>query len=140
MLKKRVVELVSLWSNSNKNLVELVNLVPKQKRREFCGWIDHYYNHGGKELVQEEGFIQAVKRNINDISNWNSEIYAPYEAQISSEITSLIKPAQVEEGVHMCKSCKSKRTMSISVQTRSGDEAMTQFISCTNCGKRWREN
>jgi DNA-directed RNA polymerase subunit M/transcription elongation factor TFIIS len=42
------------------------------------------------------------------------------------------------EGVFMCKKCKSKKTEYHQMQTRSADEPMTTFVSCNNCGNRWK--
>ena len=38
----------------------------------------------------------------------------------------------------LCKRCRSRETSYYEVQTRSADEAMTIFITCLNCGNRWK--
>lgn len=38
-----------------------------------------------------------------------------------------------------CGKCKQNETYYTSVQLRSSDEPMTQFIVCINCGNNWRE-
>ena len=42
------------------------------------------------------------------------------------------------EGAFTCGKCKSKKTKYYQMQTRSADEPMTCFVSCINCGKRWK--
>ena len=37
-----------------------------------------------------------------------------------------------------CPRCRKKETTYYELQTRSADEPMTVFITCLNCGKRWR--
>mgnify|MGYP006187608931 CR=1 FL=1 len=37
-----------------------------------------------------------------------------------------------------CKKCKSNECTYYQMQTRSADEPMTTFITCINCGNRWR--
>jgi transcription elongation factor S-II len=37
-----------------------------------------------------------------------------------------------------CWKCKSKKCTYYQLQTRSADEPMTTFVSCLNCGQRWR--
>jgi len=38
-----------------------------------------------------------------------------------------------------CRRCKSRKTSYYELQTRSADEAMTIFITCLNCGNRWKQ-
>ena len=37
-----------------------------------------------------------------------------------------------------CFKCKSKKCTFYQLQTRSADEPMTTFVTCINCGNRWR--
>lgn len=37
-----------------------------------------------------------------------------------------------------CSKCKSKACTYYQLQTRSADEPMTTFVTCTNCGQRWK--
>ena len=37
-----------------------------------------------------------------------------------------------------CRKCKSRETCYYEMQTRSADEPMTIFITCLNCGNRWK--
>jgi len=37
-----------------------------------------------------------------------------------------------------CKRCKQRKCTYYELQTRSADEPMTVFVTCLNCGKRWR--
>ena len=37
-----------------------------------------------------------------------------------------------------CGKCKSNACTYYQLQTRSADEPMTTFVTCTNCGKRWK--
>lgn len=45
---------------------------------------------------------------------------------------------EVAEGIFQCKKCGSKRTTYYSLQTRSADEPMTNFITCVECKNRWK--
>jgi DNA-directed RNA polymerase subunit M/transcription elongation factor TFIIS len=42
------------------------------------------------------------------------------------------------EGLFKCPKCKHKKTTYYSVQTRSADEPMTNFITCLKCTHRWK--
>ena len=37
-----------------------------------------------------------------------------------------------------CSKCHKKQTTYYQLQTRSADEPMTTFVTCLNCGKRWK--
>ena len=45
-----------------------------------------------------------------------------------------------EQGTSMfrCGKCKKNNCTYFQMQTRSADEPMTTFVSCLNCGKRWK--
>ena len=45
---------------------------------------------------------------------------------------------QTEDGIFECKNCGSKKTTYYSLQTRSADEPMTNFITCIQCNNRWK--
>ena len=65
-----------------------------------------------------------------------------YKERLEREITAELKKAQFDEskcGLFTCGKCKSKKTTYYEMQTRSADEPMTAFISCLNCGKRWKQ-
>lgn len=38
-----------------------------------------------------------------------------------------------------CRKCSSRNCSYYELQTRSADEPMTQFISCLDCGNRWKQ-
>jgi DNA-directed RNA polymerase subunit M/transcription elongation factor TFIIS len=46
----------------------------------------------------------------------------------------------IVEGNTMCEKCKSKKVFSQGNQTRSGDEGLTYFYFCSNCGNKWKQN
>jgi DNA-directed RNA polymerase subunit M/transcription elongation factor TFIIS len=42
------------------------------------------------------------------------------------------------EGLLKCGKCKSLKTSYYQMQTRSADEPMTTFVTCKNCGHKWK--
>lgn len=58
--------------------------------------------------------------------------------EIQEEEDFIMNPPVVDEGVIQCKRCKSSRTISFNKQTRSGDEAVSVFVRCVDCGAQFR--
>ena len=48
------------------------------------------------------------------------------------------KHSKVLSGVYKCRKCGGDKTTQFEMQTRSADEPMTIFITCVECGNRWR--
>jgi transcription elongation factor S-II len=42
------------------------------------------------------------------------------------------------EGMFKCRKCKSKKTTYYQMQTRSADEPMTTYVTCMECGTKWK--
>lgn len=40
--------------------------------------------------------------------------------------------------IYQCARCKKRECSYYQLQTRSADEPMTTFVTCLNCGKRWK--
>jgi DNA-directed RNA polymerase subunit M/transcription elongation factor TFIIS len=45
---------------------------------------------------------------------------------------------EAHDGQFKCGKCKSQKTSYYQLQTRSADEPMTTFVTCTACGNRWK--
>ena len=42
------------------------------------------------------------------------------------------------EGLFKCGKCKLTKTTYYQMQTRSADEPMTTYVTCKNCGHKWK--
>lgn len=51
-----------------------------------------------------------------------------------------VQDTNVSEGLFKCGKCKSRKTTFYQLQTRSADEPMSTFVTCVNCGNRWKFN
>lgn len=67
----------------------------------------------------------------------SKEIFAKDYAMLD-ENKNDIEEENIEEGIFQCKKCGSKKTTYYSLQTRSADEPMTNFITCVICKNRWK--
>lgn len=82
----------------------------------------------------EELFLYMKEKNIG----LDHEKFNNVKNKIQENDDFISNPPQVEEGVIECSKCKSKRTISFSKQTRSGDEACTVFVRCAECHYQFR--
>ena len=61
------------------------------------------------------------------------------EQKINDLKKELAKDQEKEyKGMFKCEKCKSNKTTFYQMQTRSADEPMTTFVTCMNCGKKWK--
>jgi DNA-directed RNA polymerase subunit M/transcription elongation factor TFIIS len=90
-----------------------------------------------KSMKVDEIIMEIKERKYND---YLSKLFKESEDEFRKEIIKILTPIQVVEGLFECPRCKSKKTKSTEVQTRSADEPPTYFILCLNCGYRWRRD
>lgn len=50
-----------------------------------------------------------------------------------------VDASSAPDGAYTCSRCKSRKTVYTSMQIRSADEPMTNFVRCLNCGKNWKD-
>ena len=82
---------------------------------------------------------QCYKMLINSKFAFGHETFNIYKQAQKEADDFVMNPAEVEEGVLQCNKCQSKRTMSFTLQTRSGDESTSVWARCVDCGNGWRE-
>jgi DNA-directed RNA polymerase subunit M/transcription elongation factor TFIIS len=84
--------------------------------------------------------------------NWEKLVEMPYyklepkqwqpimdEKIMKEQIRRNLLEAQITEQF-FCYKCKQRRCTYFELQTRSADEPMTIFITCLECGNKWKEN
>lgn len=136
-------ELLYKWGIRNKNILELLNSSSPEERFELMGWI---YTDGVTESAgeadpnREKSHYDSLASKLKTYKKgWNSAFYKDQKLANRLNIQSAIESPEVEEGAYKCNRCLSMKTLSLSVQTRSGDEGMTNYIQCIECGLRWKE-
>ncbi len=82
----------------------------------------------------EELFLYMKEKNLG----FDHVFFQEIKHKLKENDDFIANPPQVEEGVIECNRCKSKRTISFSKQTRSGDEALTVFVRCAECHFQFR--
>ena len=65
---------------------------------------------------------------VKQIESKEDQEMSDYERQVYATTTT-----------ESCRKCKSQDVLWYQQQTRGGDEAMTAFFKCKNCGLRWKK-
>jgi DNA-directed RNA polymerase subunit M/transcription elongation factor TFIIS len=72
----------------------------------------------------------------NNVNVFDSFIFNEYKNDTSYEK----QKVEIKEGEFQCKKCHNKKCTYFLLQTRAADEGFTTFITCINCGDRWKQN
>jgi transcription elongation factor S-II len=81
----------------------------------------------------------GLARSLGSMSpdDLHPEHWAPIKARIALESSQ--EDVCITTDAFRCRMCKERKCTYVQVQTRSADEPITTFVSCTNCGFGWRE-
>jgi DNA-directed RNA polymerase subunit M/transcription elongation factor TFIIS len=131
-------------------------ITSNSKNAEILDKYSEYYTKKNPEyekedLMYEIGFLlKEEKKTIKDtfdlLKKEQMGLSHPFFENVSKRITEMDhfmdKPFEVVEGVNTCGNhkCGSKRTLSYSRQTRSGDEGMSVYVFCIDCKSRYVMN
>lgn len=81
-----------------------------------------------KELVE----MSAVDMKNENMKNKDNEYIK------DSLLSSQIPAATADTDIFTCSKCKQRKCTYHQLQTRSCDEPMTTFVTCTVCGNKWK--
>ena len=100
-----------------------------------------------KNIKSNQSLLEKIKTNkisydkIKNISHlemkpekWGAKIKAKIKRD--KNMTTVDLSSASDE--FMCYKCKARKCTYYQLQTRSSDEPMTTFVSCLNCGNRWK--
>lgn len=97
------------------------------------------YQLCGKFIQKDFSHAELLEELKKGISGWDSKTFKKEQDTEAQDIAIMTIKLDVTEGLYECGRCKSKKTYSRQVQTRSADEGMTSIIQCSECNKVWRE-
>ena len=97
------------------------------------------YQLCGKFIKKEFSYTELYQEMKQGVSIWDSKTFQTEHDLESRDLSIMTIKLEVTEGLYQCGRCKSKKTYSRQVQTRSADEGMTSIIQCSECNKVWRE-
>lgn len=133
--------------NSSVNYCKTNNYPLKWTGKEF---VKHYSTHARKILANVSYSMNAKKfkcdilkgkYNPYDIVNMTKEQMNPEfwaDLKLRSLEKTIVKKEKTEDGLFTCFKCKSKKTVYYQMQTRSADEPMTTYVTCTDCNTNWK--
>ena len=124
--KKKNFKLIGLYYNKSLSIIGNLDNLSYINNNELLKMI---YN---KEIIpydiafkkQEELYPSKWKSILDEKSKRNKVIFSN-RTDISTDI-------------YQCNRCKARKCTYYQLQTRSADEPMTTFVTCLNCGKRWK--
>jgi len=83
--------------------------------------VERFCQMTNQEMASEE---RKQANELLDAQNLHNSLAAPEQ--------------EAETDAFQCGRCKQRKTRYRQAQTRSADEPMTTFVTCTNCGNRWK--
>jgi transcription elongation factor S-II len=101
----------SIWMNLSEEIIEKIK--SKEVRPETVAFMTH-------QELNPKKWKDAIQRKMLRDKN-------KYETIIEAASDSF-----------KCRKCHQNKTTFYQLQTRSADEPMTTFVTCLNCGARWR--
>lgn len=123
------LKIITKWSNSN--FVELY----LTKLRSILNNINNPFimNEIQNKTLKPETLAFMTHQEM-DPERWKPFI----EAKIKRDKVKYETKMAAATDTFKCRKCKSTECTYYQMQTRSADEPMTTFVSCINCGNRWK--
>jgi DNA-directed RNA polymerase subunit M/transcription elongation factor TFIIS len=144
------VIVVNLEKGIFNNAIEL-----SKKSETPLKWSDKnfvkYYSSNARRLLANMSYTMNSKVLISKIKNGHIDPYSLVKLtreELNPDIWASLRSKNLEkkvfkqvvsdDGMFKCGKCKSMKTVYYQLQTRSADEPMTTFVTCTNCEARWK--
>lgn len=102
-------------------------------------YLDLHFNITTNLELQQQILSNCI--NIDDLpwmdpQQLNYSIWKAYIDKRNKNLETKEHMATVD--IFLCFKCKQKKCTTYQLQTRSADEPMTTFVSCTVCGNKWK--
>tara|TARA_B100001027_G_C16265055_1_gene331549 strand:- start:2202 stop:2720 length:519 start_codon:yes stop_codon:yes gene_type:complete len=161
LLRKKAVEEINKYLNNNKKSLNIetgiynFSIKIADERSVIKKWTNFYfciiyfeklktilYN-----LANNISFVNMIKKNkiksskVAEMSHQeiNPILWKPLiDFQIKKEEHLFAPKLEASTDSFTCSKCKSKKCTYYQLQTRSADEPMTTYVTCLDCGCRWR--
>ena len=128
------------------------NVIKKWDNKNFCNlYVDRfrsiYFNLNKKSYVENKTFIKKIKKEnmiTKDLSSLTHRDMKPklWKKLINNKIKRdknyLKGDISASTDEFKCFKCFKRNCTYYQLQTRSADEPMTTFVTCLDCGNRWK--
>jgi DNA-directed RNA polymerase subunit M/transcription elongation factor TFIIS len=88
-----------------------------------------------KEKIKD-GMIEPYNLVKMSREELNPDVWENLKTKTLNKV--VVKQLEQEDGIFKCNKCKSMKTVYYQMQTRSADEPMTTYVTCTNCNFKWK--
>ena len=131
-------------NNIELNIYNYASKYSNNKKVNFIIYIyNHKYNNLINDIINNEKLLYDINNNddINKICylsrlELNPNIWKKRYDKYNTSVESINYISK--SNIYTCNNCKKNECNIYQLQTRSADEPMTVFITCINCGKKWR--
>jgi DNA-directed RNA polymerase subunit M/transcription elongation factor TFIIS len=139
-------EVIKLLENkySNKISKEIEKEIFQLSERTKILYQEIAYEKLGEFISSESITTDSYKKLLDDLKSsrlgYDSSYYQEYKVKQLQENNLMINPPTIVKSIYKCKNskCLSDKTYSWQAQTRSADEGMTTFVSCSICGQKYK--
>tara|TARA_Y100000992_G_scaffold301344_1_gene272014 strand:+ start:1085 stop:1543 length:459 start_codon:yes stop_codon:yes gene_type:complete len=84
----------------------------------------------------KNGIIQSYNLVKMSREEMNPDVWELLKTKTLNQV--IFKNEEHGDGMFKCNKCKSMKTVYYQMQTRSADEPMTTFVTCTYCNFKWK--
>ena len=126
-------KIVTKWNNTHFKKMYLNKARSIYTNIDKNSYIKNNYLFDNLSNINLENIGYMTYQELNP-HHWKRLLDKKYKKQ--EELYETKQEAMTDE--FKCKRCKSRKTSYYEMQTRSADEPMTIFITCLNCGNRWK--
>tara|TARA_B100001287_G_scaffold17695_2_gene13169 strand:+ start:5698 stop:6201 length:504 start_codon:yes stop_codon:yes gene_type:complete len=84
----------------------------------------------------KDGFLEPYNLVKLSREELNPDVWGELRKKTLNQ--AIVKQEIQEDGMFKCNKCRSMKTVYYQMQTRSADEPMTTFVTCTNCNFKWK--
>ena len=134
---------IEIINNIESSIFNFSSKYSNNKKVEYIIYIyKHKFNNIINDIVNNDKLIYDINNNnIDNICNLSRLELNPniWKRRYDKHNTCIESTNYISKSnIYTCKSCKKNECYVYELQTRSADEPMTIFITCINCGKKWR--